>query len=269
MTGPSEPSEPHEPPEPNEPNEPPEPPDTDGSIRRRRVHRLGVLALVAALFIAAQLAIARSGKGTVEWFSDAVELVRGSWWAAPAFLVAYAARSLVLFPASLMTVSAGVLFGPWLGIPLAILGALVSAAISYEVAHTVGPSDDTLNRPPVGRWAHRIQHAGFATVLTMRLLMVPFDPVNLLAGGLHIPRRTFLAGTAIGIVPWVAALVLAGASVGRVDAGLADLSATTLVFAAAAYALSIGLAALVARRSPPPLAADPTGAPQSDPDTPR
>ena len=103
----------------------------------------------------------------------------------------------------------------------------------------------------------------------MRLLMVPFDPVNLLAGGLHIPRRTFLAGTAIGIVPWVAALVLAGASVGRVDAGLADLSATTLVFAAAAYALSIGLAALVARRSPPPLAADPTGAPQSDPDTPR
>ncbi|MEZ5374653.1 MAG: VTT domain-containing protein [Microthrixaceae bacterium] len=234
---------------PSKPAHKPHEPAAVAPDRRRWVHRLGVLGLWAGVFIAAQVAIGRSGKGTVEAVSDAVEAARGAWWSVPAFLATYAARSLVLFPASLLTVAAGVLFGAWLGVPLALLGAVISAAISYELARTVGPTEATLNRPPVGAWAHRIQEAGFPTVLTMRLVMMPFDPVNLLAGGLRIPRRAFLAGTAIGTVPGVTAFALAGASVGRVDAGFGDLSVPTLATAGAVFAFSIALAAVVSRRA--------------------
>lgn len=212
------------------------------------MQRVAVLAAWIGLVVVAQVAITRSGKGVVEAASDAVETVRGAWWAIPAFLGAYAARSLVLFPASLLTVASGVLFGAWLGIPLALLGAIISAAISYELARIAGPTEATLNRPPVGKWAHRIQDAGFPTVLVMRLVLVPFDPVNLLAGGLHIPRRAFLAGTALGIVPGVTAYVLGGASVGRVDAGVSDLNVPTLVAAGIIFALSLLLAAVLTRR---------------------
>lgn len=215
---------------------------------RRLRQRLLALAAWVVLIVAAQVAIQRSGKGTVEAVSDAVEAARGAWWAVPAYLAAYAARSLVLFPAALLTVAAGVLFGAWLGVPVALLGAVISAAISYEIARTVGPTEATLNRPTVGPWAHRIQHAGFVTVLSMRLVMLPFDPVNLLAGGLRIPRRAFLAGTALGLVPGVVAFTLAGASVGRVDAGLGDLSIPLLVAAATMFVLSVALAIVFARR---------------------
>ncbi len=224
----------------------------DARRKRLRQRLLAVVAWVV-LIVAAQVAIQRSGKGTVEAVSDAVEAVRGAWWAVPAYLAAYAARSLVLFPASLLTVAAGVLFGGWLGVPIALLGAVISAAITYEIARTIGPTEATLNRPSVGPWAHRIQHAGFVTVLSMRLVMLPFDPVNLLAGGLRIPRRAFLTGTALGLVPGVMAFTLAGASVGRVDAGLGDLSVPLLVAAGTMFALSVALAIVLARRQPPPV----------------
>ena len=219
-----------------------------GARSRRLRQRLLALAAWVVLIVAAQVAIQRSGKGTVEAVSDAVEAARGAWWAVPAYLAAYAARSLVLFPAALLTVAAGVLFGAWLGVPVALLGAVISAAISYEIARTIGPTEAALNRPTVGPWAHRIQHAGFVTVLSMRLVMLPFDPVNLLAGGLRIPRRAFLAGTALGLIPGVVAFTLAGASVGRVDAGLGDLSVPLLVAAATMYVLSVALAIVFARR---------------------
>ena len=110
-------------------------------------HRLVALGAWVVLIVAAQVAIQRSGKGTVEALSDAVEVARGAWWALPAYLAAYAARSLVMFPAVLLTVAAGVLFGAWLGMPIALLGAVISAAISYEIARTIGPTEATLNRP--------------------------------------------------------------------------------------------------------------------------
>lgn len=215
-------------------------------------HRLVALGAWVVLIVAAQVAIQRSGKGTVEALSDAVEVARGAWWALPAYLAAYAARSLVMFPAVLLTVAAGVLFGAWLGMPIALLGAVISAAISYEIARTIGPTEATLNRPTVSPWTRRIQHAGFVTVLSMRLVMLPFDPVNLLAGGLRIPRRAFLAGTALGLIPGLTAFVLAGASVGRVDAGLGDLSVPLLIAAGTMYVLSVLLAIVLARRQAAP-----------------
>ncbi len=216
--------------------------------RRRLRQRLVALGAWVVLIVAAQVAIQRSGKGAMEAVSYAVEAARGAWWAVPAYLSAYAARSLVLFPAVLLTVAAGVLFGAWLGVPIALLGAVISAAISYEIARTIGPTEATLHRPTVGPWAQRIQLAGFVTVLSMRLVMLPFDPVNLLAGGLRIPRRAFLAGTALGLIPGVTAFALAGASVGRVDAGLGDLSVPLLIAAGTMYVLSVLLAIVLARR---------------------
>ncbi|MEZ5383508.1 MAG: VTT domain-containing protein [Microthrixaceae bacterium] len=216
-------------------------------MRSARGRRVAVGALWLAVIIAGQYLLRRSDRSVVEAAADAVETLRGAWWAGPAYVGIYAARSLTLFPAALLTVAAGVIFGPWLGVPLAIIGALVSAAISYEGARLVGPDERQLASPRLAPWVQRAQSAGFGTVLTLRLVMSPFDPVNLLAGALHVPRRDFLAATALGIVPGVMAFVLAGASVGRVDAGLGDLDPATLIAAGLTFGVSIAIAMAVRR----------------------
>jgi uncharacterized membrane protein YdjX (TVP38/TMEM64 family) len=54
-------------------------------------------------------------------------------WGPLIYVTAYAFRSLILFPASILTITAGLLFGPWLGILLTMIGENISANISFVV----------------------------------------------------------------------------------------------------------------------------------------
>ncbi len=54
-------------------------------------------------------------------------------WGPLIYVTAYAFRSLIFFPASILTITAGILFGPWLGILLTMIGENISANISFVV----------------------------------------------------------------------------------------------------------------------------------------
>ena len=60
-------------------------------------------------------------------------ILQSGVWGPLIYVVAYAFRSLVFFPASVLTITAGVLFGPLLGILLTIIGENISANISFIV----------------------------------------------------------------------------------------------------------------------------------------
>lgn len=144
-----------------------------------------------------------------------LELMTGSVLGPLIYLAFYAARPLVLFPATLLTLAAGFVFGPVLGILLVILGSNISASVAYLAGRYFGGSllssermGDTLKR-----YAESLHRNSFESVLIMRLVYVPFDAVNYAAGLLRVRWRPFMLATILGSLPGTVSFVLFGASV--------------------------------------------------------
>ena len=67
----------------------------------------------------------------------------GFFRAAATYVVLYAVRPLLLFPATLLTVASGLIFGPWLGTLFTVVGENASANLAFALAsiatRVVGP----------------------------------------------------------------------------------------------------------------------------------
>jgi uncharacterized membrane protein YdjX (TVP38/TMEM64 family) len=92
-----------------------------------------VLVAWASVVISWFLVQRRSGFGPVDALQRLVDNVSGRWWAVLAFLVPSIVRPLVLFPATLLTVAAGLLFGPVLGVMVAVTGANAAAMVGWAL----------------------------------------------------------------------------------------------------------------------------------------
>ena len=125
-------------------------------------------------------------------------------------LIYIAVVSLSLPGALVMTLSGGFLFGPWLGAAAASSGASLGAAVIFLVCRTaVGDSLRGKAGSTISRIEEGVRRDAFSYILTLRLIPVmPFWLVNLAAGFVNIPLRTFLAATVLGILP--GSLVYAG-----------------------------------------------------------
>lgn len=93
-------------------------------------------------------------------------------WGPVLYVTVYSFRSLIFFPASILTILASILFGPWLGILFAMIGENISANISFVVGRYF--AGDLLKylgtkKQLVPRLTCKIQDNGFLTVLIMRL----------------------------------------------------------------------------------------------------
>jgi uncharacterized membrane protein YdjX (TVP38/TMEM64 family) len=124
--------------------------------------------------------------------------------------------------ATLMTITGGFLFGPYLGSVLAVAGATAGATAVFVAARFV--IGDAL-RARAGPWLKRMEAGfnrnAFSYLLAIRLLPVfPFVIVNLVPAFLGVRLGTYVAATLIGIIPVTCALVLVGHGLGAVlDAG--------------------------------------------------
>lgn len=205
-----------------------------------------------------------TGRTTIETAQYFVDSVRGAWWALAAFVIFYAVRPLILFPATILTVMGGMLFGSALGIVATVVGANLSAMVAYGVARTLRgrhgssrtqetPDAHAGDADQVGlmeRWADKMRSESFVTVLTMRLLYLPYDLVNYSAGLLKISPWPFLAATAIGSIPGTIAFTLAGSSIERVDQGLAGFDPRVFVASVVLFVISLVGARMLRRKQP-------------------
>ena len=242
--------------EPNSVSEPinPIPPPTK---HRRFVGRLVVGASWIALIVLWELWRRNQDLGYADAAQRAIDAAQHHWWAALAFVVIYLARPLILFPASVLTICGGLLFGPVSGIVLSIVASNGSAMVAYGIGRwlrTKPLSDQTDEETRTtasfaSRWGTRLREQEFETVLLLRLLGVPFDVVNVGCGLLHINPKRFLFATIIGSLPATVAFVLLGASLDRVDGGFGGIDKTTLVLSVALIAGSIGVSQIVKGRS--------------------
>src|SRR5699024_8486259 len=124
-----------------------------------------------------------------------------------------AAHSFVPFPAEIIAVANGLVFGTWLGVAVTWLGAMLGAVIAYEVARALGPSARARLLPERhrARLDHLTAHVGVGTLLAVRLIpVISFNLINYAAGFARVPRFTFVWTTGVGILPLTVLSVLLG-----------------------------------------------------------
>jgi uncharacterized membrane protein YdjX (TVP38/TMEM64 family) len=166
-------------------------------------------------------------------------------WAAVGYFVAYIlAVALSLPVGAVMTLTGGFLFGPYLGMLLAIAGATAGATVLFLAARFVF---GTALRARAGPWLRRMEAGfnknAFSYLLALRLTPVfPFWIVNLVPAFLNVRTGTYVLATLIGVMPATVVFALIGHGLGTaLDSG-EPLSAALNGWVIAALA---GLALLV------------------------
>ena len=166
-----------------------------------------------------------------KWMSDF-----GLFKSAAIYITLYTIRPLILFPATLLTVASGLIFGPWLGILFTIIGENASANLAFCLSRWFGK--DWVRQHEHGsilKWEEKLKEKGLLTVLIMRLIYLPFDAVNYGCGLTSTRQIDFFMGTFLGIIPGLVSFVLLG---GTAASGV---ESRLLIFGSALFFFFLGL----------------------------
>ncbi|MEZ4194782.1 MAG: FAD-dependent oxidoreductase [Candidatus Paceibacterota bacterium] len=131
-------------------------------------------------------------------------------WAPALYILAYTLRPITFIPGTALTILSGVFFGLW-GILYTIIGANLSSVLAYSIGRFF--SKDSQNKKSIlGNWTNRLNQNPFLTIITMRLIFMPFDVVNYGAGLLRVRFLPYLTATFVGTLLGIATFVAIGAS---------------------------------------------------------
>ena len=133
-------------------------------------------------------------------------------WFPLAFLAAHIVITVFPFPRTVFTLAAGLLFGPYLGVPMAVLASTISAVIAIVLVRAAGWQLDRLAKHPrLTAVNARLAERGWPTVLSMRLIpAVPFSVLNYAAGSSAVRVLPYTLATFVGLLPGTAAVVILG-----------------------------------------------------------
>jgi uncharacterized membrane protein YdjX (TVP38/TMEM64 family) len=190
--------------------------------------RLLPVAVVAALIVAVLMSDWRSALSleTLVRHRMAIDAFMAEHWlvSLAVFMLLYIVVVALSVPGALwLTLTGGVLFGPFVGAAATVVSATVGAAIIFKIAQSA-LGEGLLRRagPRAAKIAEGFRDDAFNYLLFLRLVPAfPFFLVNLAAALVAVPLRTFIAATAIGIVPATFAFSLAGAGLDSVIAAQA------------------------------------------------
>lgn len=169
------------------------------------------------------------------------------------FIALYMLRPLLLFSAALLSIAAGFVFGPVWGVVYTLIGSNSSATVAYVVGRFFGRGLLTGAQATslVQRYAERLRSNSFVAVMIMRLIFLPYDLVNYLAGFLRIDYRAFITATILGSIPGTFAFVLAGASIqGDFRDGQPGFDPRVFAASLAIFGISLLVARYLKRREP-------------------
>ncbi len=171
-------------------------------------------------------------------------------WGVLIYVILYAVRPLILFPATVLTLAGGFVFGPFLGVLYTIIAGNISSTIAFYVGQFFG--DDILkddgSNGIIQRYTRRMRENSFETVMVMRFIFLPYDAVSYLAGFLKIKFVPFILATALGSIPGTVAFIGFGASIESLDGGLPKLNPVTLGFSIVIFIVSIVLSRIFKKR---------------------
>lgn len=140
--------------------------------------------------------------------------VRAAGWAGPVVYAAlYAGLSLTPTPASVLSVGAGALFGLAVGLPVAMVGAILGATAGFALARWLGRSTmERVGRDRLARLDDLLRRRGLLAMIGIRLApILPFAIINMACGLTAVRGRDYVLGSAVGMTPGAAAFVAIGA----------------------------------------------------------
>lgn len=149
------------------------------------------------------------------------------------YALLYALNTVTLLPPiGILSLTAGLAFGPAVGCAAIMAGAMLGTTATFFISRRLG-------RSFVDRWLkgkfksldERLGRRGFQTVFFFRMVpIVPYEPLNYLSGLSKITVREYAAATCLGLIPGAAAAAFLG------DALLTPFS-TRFFIVVGAYAL--------------------------------
>jgi uncharacterized membrane protein YdjX (TVP38/TMEM64 family) len=136
------------------------------------------------------------------------------WWAPLFFIIANTLRPLILFPTSILSLAAGLAFGPIEGFVYIEVGALGGATVGFLASSWIGKMIVKKPSRRVVLIREKMKEQGFFYVLFLRTIpFLNFDLVSYLAGIAKVKYRSYITATAIGVLPGVFSYVLLGSSI--------------------------------------------------------
>jgi len=138
-------------------------------------------------------------------------------WGPIVYIIFYILRPLILFPAALLSASAGAIWGLKGFIYLQIAANLSSTAEFFIARYFARDAVSKLVKGKATKIDEAIEKRGFLTVLLIRLIPnVAWDIQNLSLGLTKVKFRDYFLATLIGIMPGSFALVYFGSSLIKV-----------------------------------------------------
>lgn len=165
-----------------------------------------------------------------------------------AFMAIYIMQTGLALPgATILSLSAGAIFGPLMGTIYAVSAASIGATLAFlftryllrdAVLRRFGSKLEGMNK--------ELEERGINYLLFLRLVPIfPFFLINLAAGLTRLPLRTFMLGTFFGIIPGGFVYVNAGASLASIN-NLSDIASARVLGSFALLGLFAVIPALYA-----------------------
>ena len=201
-----------------------------------RTRLLGILAACVILVAVVVLVPLPTALQLRDWATSV-----GPWFPA-AFFAAHVVMTVFPFPRTAFTLAAGLLFGPLLGIPIAVAASTLSAVIALLLVRTAGWQVSRLVRHPrVDAVDARLRERGWPVVLATRMIpAVPFSVLTYAAGASAVRVVPYTLATFVGVLPGTAAIVILGdALTGRVSPMLLLVSGCTAAIGLAGLAFEV------------------------------
>jgi phosphatidylserine/phosphatidylglycerophosphate/cardiolipin synthase-like enzyme/uncharacterized membrane protein YdjX (TVP38/TMEM64 family) len=170
------------------------------------------VALLAAAAVVALLVLGFSRLGLslpdiANRIGVGIESLAGNPWRVPLVLLAFVVASIVSVPILALIGATVVTLGPVLGFACSATGTMLAAAGTFGIGRLIG-------RKPLHRWLgnrldkleQRVAKRGVLAISLLRKVPIaPFTLVNMVLGALGIRFRDFMIGTALGMLPGIAA----------------------------------------------------------------
>lgn len=197
--------------------------------------RLTLIATV--IFTAVYLIVSRVASDFTA--QDVIVLLREygeTWWGPAIFIGAYAICNLTFLPTQPLAIAATVVWGWQGGAALELVAASLGSLPPYYLARFT--SREWLERVAARHlvWIERFQQQEFTTLLALRFIpLVPYTPLNFVAGVAQIRPIPYLLATVIGVTP---ATVIFAYLVDSIVAGLISPRDAALRIIAAGFAFA-------------------------------
>lgn len=167
------------------------------------------------------------------------------------YILAYAIRPIVLFPATLMTFMSWALFGFVGGFIFTWIGETMSAMFAYFLWNIFGKKLMTGDEAGIiSQLKNKVNKEPFMSILMCRFLFFPFDLTNYASWFLRVKFPSYVAATALGIIPGMSVFILAGAAFHNKELtsfsdAISGIDITMLYYAAGLFVLTVAFAKIL------------------------